>query len=114
MSEFSEPAVPDEHSVVLVAREGVSVRGFAVGRMVEAPPVYDPCGASCVVDDFAVADPAEWSVVGPPLLRSLRSWAAGRGATQMIVVTAQRDEAKRALLNDDQLSFASEWWVRSI
>jgi hypothetical protein len=32
----------------------------------------------------------------------------------MIVVTAQRDEAKRALLNDDQLSFASEWWVRSI
>ena len=48
----------DDQTLVLTATEDdAGLRGFAIGRLVPAPPVYDPGGVSCVVDDFAVADP---------------------------------------------------------
>jgi hypothetical protein len=48
----------DDKTLVLTATEDdADLRGFAIGRLVPAPPVYDPGGVSCMVDDFAVADP---------------------------------------------------------
>jgi GNAT superfamily N-acetyltransferase len=102
----------DEETLVLAAiGDDAGLRGFAIGRLVPAPPVYDPGGASCVVDDFAVADPGEWPTIGPLLLDALRDWAASRGAAQMIVVTAHLDQPKRAVLRSRDLTLASEWWV---
>lgn len=102
----------DDDSLVLTATaDGADLRGFAIGRLVPAPPVYEPGGASCVVDDFAVVDPEEWLTVGPLLLDALRRWAASRGAVQLIVVTAHHDEPKRAALRSQDLTLASEWWV---
>ena len=102
----------DREAILLTATgEGVDVRGFAIGRLAPAPPVYDPGGVSCVVDDFAVAEPEEWPTIGPLLLDALRGWAAGRGAAQIIVVTAHLDEPKRAALRSRDLTLASEWWV---
>jgi hypothetical protein len=105
----------DDQTLVLTATENdAGLRGFAIGRLVPAPPVYDPGGVSCVVDDFAVADPDEWLTVGPLLLDALRSWASSRVAAQMIVVTAHLDEPKRAALQSHGLTLASEWWVGSV
>ena len=102
----------DEETFVLAAKgDDADLRAFAIGRLVPAPPVYDPGGASCVVDDFAVADPDEWPTIGPLLLDALRDWAASRGAAQMIVVTAHLDQPKRAVLRSRDLTLASEWWV---
>jgi hypothetical protein len=104
----------DDRALVLTATEDADLRGFAIGRLVSAPPVYDPGGVSCVVDDFAVADPDEWSTIGSVLFDALRSWAASRDAAQMIVVTARLDEPKRAALQSRGLTLASEWWVGSV
>ena len=82
--------------------------------MVDAPPVYDPGGPSCVVDDFAVADLEDWSKVGPTLIDAVREWGAGNGATQLVVVVAQADGAKRAVLQESNLTIASEWWVGAL
>lgn len=109
--DFFASLLDDAETFVVVAREGSSIRGFAVARLVAAPPVYDPGGPSCVVDDFAVADPAEWPTAGPALLDAIRDWAADHGATQIIVVTAMLDGLKRKQLEAAQLSPASEWWV---
>lgn len=38
------------------ATTGGELAGFAVGTIVTAPPIYDPGGPICVIDDFAVAD----------------------------------------------------------
>jgi hypothetical protein len=97
-----------------VARQGGRVHGFALARMVDAPPVYDPGGRSCVVDDFAVADPEDWAKVGPMLLDAVRKWGAASGAAQLVVVVAQLDGAKRAVLEESQLTIASEWWVGAL
>ena len=105
----------DDKALVLTATENdAGLHGFAIGRLVPAPPVYDPGGVSCVVDDFAVADPDEWSTIGSVLFDALRSWAASRDAAQMIVVTARLDEPKRAALRSRGLTVASEWWVGSV
>jgi GNAT superfamily N-acetyltransferase len=105
----------DDKTLVLTATEDdAGLHGFAIGRLVPAPPVYDPGGVSCLVDDFAVADPEEWLTIGPLLLDALRSWAASRDAAQMIVVTAHLDEPKRAALQSRGLTIASEWWVGSV
>lgn len=112
--EYFTAILEDDEALVVVAHSGAGLRGFGIGRLVPAPAVYAPGGASCVVDDFAVAHPDDWSTIGPLLLVALRSWAHRRGAAQIIVVTAHLDEAKRAALQGEGLTIASEWWVGPI
>ena len=113
--QFFDALVEDEGVAVLVATGGPgNLRGFAVARTVDAPPVYAPGGPTCMVDDFTVSADAVWPEVGPLLLEAVVRWAAGRGATQLVVVTAHLDEAKRRLLRTSGLSLASEWWVGDV
>lgn len=100
----------DPDTLFLVA-EFENVVGFVVARIVDAPPVYDPGGPTCLVDDFAVHRVEEWAHVGPLLLDEVRREAGRRGAVQLVVVTASADEAKRAVLRSTRLTPASEWWV---
>ncbi|MFL6074757.1 MAG: hypothetical protein ACJ73S_15280 [Mycobacteriales bacterium] len=108
---FLRTLVDDEAVITLVATTGGALTGYAIGRLVPAPPVYDPGGATCLLDDFAVADAADWPTVGVDLLRAVSRAARERGAAQIVVVTAHLDEPKRAALAAAGLTTASEWWV---
>jgi hypothetical protein len=90
------------------------VVGFAIGRLMPAPPVYDPGGPTCLIDDFALADPDLWLSVGLDLLRAVSDAARERGAVQVVVVTPSQDTAKRAALQAGGLGIASEWWTRPL
>ena len=103
----------DDAFIVFVAEENSALVGFAAGRILDAPRVYDPGGATCVVDDFAVDAPARWATAGAELLAAVRHRAAERGAAQVVVVCARRDEPERTALRDAGLHSASEWWVAS-
>jgi len=76
----------------------------------DKPPPYDPGGLTCIVDDFTVADPALWATVGSTCSPVTRA-AADRGAGQVVVVTAARDDPKRAALDRCGLTAASDWRV---
>lgn len=112
--DFFASLIDNDDTFIVVARERLNVHGFAVARMADAPPVYNPGGLTCAVDDFAVANPTEWPTVGPLLLSAVRAWGFEHGATQMIVVVAHLDQPKRAMLRTAQLDIASEWWVAPI
>jgi hypothetical protein len=43
--------------IALVAETEATLLGFVLGAVVTAPPVYNPAGPVCIVDDFAVANP---------------------------------------------------------
>jgi len=101
----------DQDTLFAVAEVADRVQGFIIARLVPSPPVYDPGGTTCLVDDFTVADVQVWPEVGPLLLDRARAWAADHGAAQLVVVTAGRDDAKRAVLDVAGLTAASEWWV---
>src|SRR5437879_75669 len=47
-----------ENSLCLVSEDAGQFTGFVIASIVSAPPVYDPGGPVCMVDDFAVADSA--------------------------------------------------------
>ena len=111
---YLEGLLGDQDVVATVAVLDSVVVGFAIGRLLPAPPVYDPGGPTCLIDDFAIADPGSWSTVGLDLLRAVSDAARERGAVQMVVVTPTRDTAKRAALEAGGLGIASEWWTRPL
>jgi hypothetical protein len=98
-------------AAVFVAVEDERVGGFLIASIADNPPVYDPGGGTCVVDDFAVAGDEDWSWAGPLLLEQVKGWAAARQAVQMVVVTGHRDDSKRGVLERSGLSLTSEWWT---
>jgi hypothetical protein len=107
---FFEQLLEDDDTHVLVAADERTVAGFVIARLEPAPPVYDPGGPACTIDDFG----ADNVTTAHDLLVGVRRWAANRGASQLVVIAAHGDEATRALLEDEGLTLASEWWVQPL
>jgi hypothetical protein len=104
--------VSDQDVIALVSEEGGTLTGFLIATIGTAPPVYDPGGLTCSIDDFAVIS-GGWATTGVSLLRAAIDRARERGAMQTVVVTAHLDQEKREALRTCGLSIASEWWVTS-
>jgi GNAT superfamily N-acetyltransferase len=103
--------VASEKIITLVSEEDGRLTGFLIASLKPAPPVYDPGGLSCDIDDFMVTPAANWPTTGVELLRAALAEAGRRGAVQAVVVTAHLDEPKRQALRACRLEVASEWWV---
>ncbi|MFY7954156.1 MAG: GNAT family N-acetyltransferase [Armatimonadaceae bacterium] len=100
--------------IALAAFEGDRLLGFAVAALTMPPPVYQPGGSVCVVDDFAVGDAGDWPTIGRALLDAVAREAKVRGAVLMVVVCPQRDAGKRQMLAESAYDVASEWHVRPL
>jgi hypothetical protein len=100
----------DPQHVVAVDDVDGQVRGFVIARAADAPPVYDPGGPTCIVDDLV------WDSVdgAHALLDRVNAWAAARGCAQLIVVTAAADDVRKELLEGRGLDAVSEWWRGAI
>jgi GNAT superfamily N-acetyltransferase len=106
-----ERQIEDPAVIAIVAlRERLAV-GLIVGRVVDAPPVYDPGGRTCMVDDFTVSEPGLWPSVGGALLDELKRRAGMRGVVQTVVVAGHHDRPKQSLLDKAGFKMASTWWV---
>jgi GNAT superfamily N-acetyltransferase len=103
--------VARDEVITLVSEEAGQLAGFLIATLNPAPPVYDPGGLTCDIDDFVVAPPARWPTTGVGLLRAALTQAGQRGAVQAVVVTAHLDQPKRQALRACGLEVASEWWV---
>jgi GNAT superfamily N-acetyltransferase len=91
-----------------------TVDGFVIATLAPAPPVYDPGGPTCSIDDYCVADPADWDTIGRQLLEYTIAAAKTRGASQVVVVCGHLDAPKRAMLAAAGLTIASEWYTRPL
>jgi GNAT superfamily N-acetyltransferase len=76
---FLASLLNQEHVLALVHEAGGAVDGFVVAMLVLAPPVYDPGGVTCAMDDFCVATPDLWTTVGRELLEAAIERARPRG-----------------------------------
>ena len=106
--------IANEEVVTLVATSENKLVGFIIGRLVPAPPVYNPGGLTCSIDDFVVNRNDLWETVGADLLDQVRKVAVSKGAVQVVVVCGHLDEPKRKALEKSSLAIASEWWVAPI
>jgi GNAT superfamily N-acetyltransferase len=88
--------------------------GFLIGVRLEAPPVVDPGGPTCLIDDFTVATAGRWPDVGRALLEVARAEARSRGLVCMQVICGHYDAPKRAMLAAAGFPVVSEWWVQPL
>lgn len=106
--------IADDRTLTFVFDEGAAIHGFIIGVIVAAPPVYDPGGLICIVDDFTVVKPEMWQHIGDALLTAVRDAARAYGAVQIIVVCGHHDAPKQAFLTSTDCRIASEWWVGTL
>jgi GNAT superfamily N-acetyltransferase len=106
--------IENEDNISFVAELAGTVAGFIIAQLVPAPPVYDPGGATCFIDDFAVERAAEWSTVGRALLDRATDVAKERGAVQTAVNCALADEPKHAMLSAAGHSISNAVHVRPL
>ena len=106
--------VADKDVIALVHEQGGAVDGFVIGLCRDAPPVYDPGGKVCSVDDFCVERPDLWATVGQALLDECGRVARRRGCVLQVIVCGQKDLDKAHMLGDAGAEVASEWYVRPI
>ncbi len=100
---------PAHHLVVSIDGDD-RIDGFIVARATDAPPVYDPGGRTCLIDDLVAPSPEG----GTELIDAVRRWARTGGCTQLVVVTPTADPGRRALLGRSGLHPTSEWWTGPI
>lgn len=110
---FEELLARDDH-ILLVAESEKEIAGFIIGRVIEAPEVYNPGGLTLMIDDFCIRLFGQWESIGSKLLAELQATAKLKCATQTLVVCGAHDEPKREFLRKCGLGVASEWYVGEI
>jgi GNAT superfamily N-acetyltransferase len=105
-------ATPEVLTAVCV--QATELIGFLIASLVPAPPVYDPGGLTCQIDDFCLASLDTWQTVGKQLLEHTYAAARQRGATQAVVVCGHLDQPKRNMLFSIGATLASEWFVQEL
>jgi hypothetical protein len=113
-SVFLKDILSKENTMAWVSERDGHIDGFIVGTIVNAPPVYNPGGKICLVDDFMVERPELWATVGRELLDKVMQSAKDKGAVLANVVCGPLDKAKRDLLSSLNFGVASEWLVKKI
>lgn len=111
--EFFAHLLQQPETIALVSEVEGDIRGFLIARVLEAPPVYDPGSRVAWIDDFCVADVADWETVGKNLLQSAREQAEEGGARLAVVICAHLDQPKREMLRGMGFSIAAETWVNA-
>jgi hypothetical protein len=111
---FLSSLLEREDVIFLVHMNSQEIDGFIIADFVIAPPVYNPGGSTCRVDDFCTASANLWENVGRELLGEVLRLAKEQGAAQSVVVCGHLDEPKRAMLAKYGYSIASEWHVRDL
>ena len=106
--------LPLDDTIAMVYDHRNLLRGFAIARLTAAPPIFAPGGPVCLVDDFCVAQEADWPTVGLALLAAVEARAQSRGAPLSVVICAHLDARKREFLAARGFAPTSEWHVRTL
>ncbi len=113
---FLAKVLANERTIALVWEDTPgTVDGFIIANIIAAPPVYEPGGPTCMVDDYWVRRGERWETIGQALLDAVCGRARSEfGAAQVLVVCGHQDTAKRTMLREQGLEIASEWYVKGL
>lgn len=104
----------DEDNCALVNEDYAGVDGFLIATLVDAPPVFNPGGKTCLIDDFVVAEDELWATVGEALVERASEWAKSKGATQTVVITPLAHQEKLSFVKGRDMTPAASWWVKPL
>ena len=90
---FSHLLTLDTTAFFIAEEEGEAL-GFLIANLIDAPPVYEPGGKTCMIDDYVVAKDEDWPTIGADLLAAAKEWAKQKSAAQVMVVAPSQHPAK--------------------
>jgi GNAT superfamily N-acetyltransferase len=111
---YLEHLLAQENTLILLHEDGSSIDGFVIASIVKAPPVYNPQGLVCTIDDYCVAEGDLWQGVGQSLLNVVKQEAKQRNCVLVVVVCGHQDTPKRNMLISSGFTIASEWYVQEL
>jgi hypothetical protein len=111
---YLEGLIKNPNQITLVSEKEGRIEGFITGLITTAPPVYDPGGMVCLVDDFVVRDPLSWKTLGKDLLVACENSARFRSAVIVIIVSPVKCVEQREMLRDHGVEPVSEWRVKAL
>ncbi|MFD0776001.1 GNAT family N-acetyltransferase, partial [Streptomonospora algeriensis] len=94
--------------LALVATRAFELAGCLLAVLGPEADAYAPGGKVAYVEDFWVADPADWWGAGAALLEESRPRLSALGAARIVIETSGHDSPKQALLWRSGLALASE------
>lgn len=104
------PEIERADLVTRVCVTASGVQGYVIGRLVPAPPVYDPGGLTALVLEL-VAAAEDYLAVGSALLHELEKTTQQQGAVQVVAICPHHALAQQALLFELGYTIASEWYT---
>ncbi len=111
---FKDSLLKDNVIALVNMDEGQKINGFIIGTIVSSPPVYNPGGKICFVDDFMVSDPSLWGTVGKALLDEVVKYGKEKGAVLANVVCGPLDKPKKDMLHQYGFGVVTEWNVKPL
>jgi len=112
--EFFSKIIKERERFLLVAEEQGKIAGFLFAEIRVPPPVYDPGGKACLVDDFVISGNETWERCGQVLFRKLEAICLEEGVSVLVSVCGRLDEAKKTFLGSTGSSVVSEWFVKEL
>ena len=95
-----------------VAQEADILVGFVIGYDMSPPPVYDPGGATVMIDDWVVPSRKDRGCVLEALYLAVERAARNAGARQVVCVAATHDEDKQEFLKAHNHAATATWWTK--
>lgn len=84
---FLAQVLAHERTIALVWEETPgTVDGFIIANIIAAPPVYEPGGPTCMVDDYWVRGGERWETIGHALLDAVCIRARSRLGNRLRMV----------------------------
>jgi hypothetical protein len=99
-------------AVALVEESPKGLEGFLLGKLVNAPPVYDPGGRVCLIDHFWVEGSASWPTVGVGLVGAANTRIRELEGVLSRIECQWKDEGRRMFLSSNGFTVASDWYCR--
>lgn len=112
-TEYFKELIADENHICLIAKDNNEVKAFVIGRLVNAPEVYNPGGLTLMIDDFCSKE-NDWQNNATKLLDEINQLAKNKGAAQTVIVCGALDKVKNNFLQDKNYQAASIWYVSKI
>ena len=114
---WSQPRGPEAYRAMIEDRGIISLvgeaDGYAIGRPgLPAPPVYDPGGTTCLVDDLDLGE--SWPGCGPDLLAGLEAAARAAGDVQLLIACDRRESGKKEALEARGYRWPVDWYSREL
>lgn len=103
--------IAQDANLGLVHETDGTIDGFLIATIVPAPPVYDPGGLTCLIDDFALASDDLWPTVGDALVQRASAWSKEKGASQTVIIAPLAHDEKIAFVKTRQMTPSASWWV---